>query len=558
MSSFSFRNTLMVVINRRGEAADSLLHLCREAILGGAEMIQYRDKEGNAEEVVSIGRKIAALCHQFEVPLILNDYVDLVDLVGADGVHLGQTDLAIAVARMKLGRECLIGATASTPEEAVRAEREGADYIGCGHIYPTSTKIKSTPPIGIDGLRRVVASVEIPVIAIGGIERSNLSAVLEARPAGVALSSAITAASSPRAECQLLIHLLQRYERQTLLPEVGWEGQRRLQRASVLIVGCGGLGCPALLYLASAGVGAIGVVDGDRVEPSNLPRQPLFTPVDLGANKAEIAAARVRELNPEIDCRPFSHYLTPENCDAIASGYQIIIDATDRPEPRYLISELCGRSGRAHVYGAIQGWTGHLSLFNVADERGSTTSYSQLFPLSPESAVRCAEVGVLPMIPGTIGTMMALEVVKLILGIRSRVQDHLLTVQLTSYEQRMYSLSKIHTDAPFQMVPSLSTVPTISISELASMLRSDSPPLLIDVRERSEPVEGHIGGLWMPMQELFHSPPSLSEGQRVVVYCRTGRRSLLAARFLLDRYPSVDIRSLEGDPLLLYESIPKE
>jgi sulfur-carrier protein adenylyltransferase/sulfurtransferase len=528
---------LMMIVNRQGEEVAPLLRICREAILRGADLVQYRDKGGRVEEVISIGRELAALCRRSRVPLILNDYAELVEPVGADGVHLGQSDLSISEARALLGSRSIIGATAATPEEAVRAEREGADYIGSGHVFATSTKEKLTPPIGLEGVRGVAAAVQIPVLAIGGLQFGHARQVEEVGAAGMAI-------------CSAFIDSLQRYERQAL--QIGWEGQWRLSRARVLVVGCGGLGCPLLQYLVSAGVGSIGIVDGDKVEWSNLPRQPLFTPEDVGRCKAERGAAMLRRLNPEVDIASYCEDLTEENCDRISSGYEIVVDATDRPDSRYLISALCARSGKAHVYGAVEGWRGQFSVFNLLDSEGLTTRYSSLFQSAAVRHCRCDDRGVIPMVPGWIGIAMALEVMKLILSNKSPAQDHLISVELTSYEQRMYSLPKVrpqtHTDDPFHMVPSLSTVPTIALTELAALLGSNSPPLMIDVRERSEPVEGHIGGLWVPMQELFHSPPPLTEERTVVVYCRTGKRSLLAARFLLDRYPKVDIRSLDGNP----------
>lgn len=557
MRSFRFCDSLMVIIDRKGEGAEQLLLLCEEAILGGAHLIQFRDKSGRIDEVAEIGREMADLCHRHGVPMILNDYATLVDRIGADGLHIGQSDGSIADARQRIGRGRLLGVSAATVEEAVRAEREGADYIGCGHIYPTATKAKATSPLGVEGLKRVVGAVKIPVLAIGGVTKVKIAELREAKPAGVVVCSAVRTATSARQECQLLINALQRYRRQIVLPAVGVAGQRRLAEASVLVVGCGGLGCPALQYLVGAGVGRIGMVDNDRVEASNLPRQPLFTPFDIGRNKAEVAKERLALLNPEVELAAYPEGLTENNFDRVAADYAILLDATDRPEGRYLISKRCKETGKAHVYGAIEGWKGQLSLFNVADQE-KATSYSDLFPTPPVGALRCVEMGVLGPVAGMIGTAMALETLKLILGINSPLSDHLLCIGLTDWEERLYSLSKHKTGVPFLMPLSLATVPTITLSELKARLDSPSPPLLIDVRERSEPVEGHIGGLWLPMQELFQSPPALKKGESVVVYCRSGRRSLLAAHFLLDRFPDAKIYSLDGEPILLCERTTKE
>ena len=206
----------------------------------------------------------------------------------------------------------------------------------------------------------------------------------------------------------------ERYSRHYLLDEVGVEGQRRISIAKVLVIGVGGLGCPVLQYLAAAGVGTIGLVDGDFVSLSNLQRQVLFSTDDVGKFKTDCATEKLKAINPSIKIEPQSLLITAKNAVEIISSYEIVVDCTDQIHMRYLLSDVCSLLSKPLVFGAIHKFEGQVSVFNYADG----PNYRDLYPVPPtaESVPSCNEVGVLGVLPGIIGVAQANEVLKLIVG----------------------------------------------------------------------------------------------------------------------------------------------
>lgn len=221
---------------------------------------------------------------------------------------------------------------------------------------------------------------------------------------------------------------LDRYARHIILSEVGAAGQQRLKDARVLVVGAGGLGSPALIYLAAAGVGTLGVVDDDRVEPSNLQRQILYGSGDLGRSKADAARARLLEVNPLITVEPFAERLHAENAERLVAGFDLVLDGSDNFYTRYLVNDACVRQDKPLVYGAISRFEGQLSVLHARAGAGFGPCYRCLFPEPPPPGTvpNCAEAGVLGLLPGVIGTMMAAEAVKLILGVGQPLVGRLL------------------------------------------------------------------------------------------------------------------------------------
>lgn len=206
----------------------------------------------------------------------------------------------------------------------------------------------------------------------------------------------------------------QRYARQLVLPEVGEAGQRRLQAARVLIVGAGGLGSPAALYLAGAGIGTLGLVDDDRVDRSNLHRQVLHTDARVGQSKVASAAATLAALNPSVQLRCHDLRLDDDNIDGVLADYDLVVDGCDNFPTRYRISEACLRLGKPHLYGAVQGFEGQVAVFPA----GGAPCYRCLFPEPPPEALApsCNAVGVLGVIPGIVGLLQALAALNLLLG----------------------------------------------------------------------------------------------------------------------------------------------
>ncbi|WP_370272656.1 HesA/MoeB/ThiF family protein [Pseudooceanicola nitratireducens] len=208
---------------------------------------------------------------------------------------------------------------------------------------------------------------------------------------------------------------LRRYARHIILREVGGPGQVRLKQAKVLVVGAGGLGSPALMYLAAAGVGSIGVVDDDVVDGSNLQRQVIHGDADIGRPKVQSAAERMQAINPFIEVRSYQRRLGAADVDALLAEYDLVLDGTDNFATRYLVNEACVKAGKPLISGALTQWEGQVSVFDPAH---GAPCYQCVFPETPAEglAPSCAEAGVIGPLPGVVGSIMALEAVKLLTG----------------------------------------------------------------------------------------------------------------------------------------------
>ncbi|MCC5913333.1 MAG: ThiF family adenylyltransferase [Balneolaceae bacterium] len=344
-----------------------------------------------------------------------------------------------------------------------------------------------------------------------------------------------------------------RYSRQIALPEVGAKGQKKLSQASVLVVGAGGLGCPALLALTAAGVGRIGIVDGDRVELSNLHRQMLYRESDVGRLKAEAAAERLRERNSEVEIETHPVYLSSENGMEIIGGYDIIIDGTDNFPTRYLINDASVLSGKPFVYGSIYRFEGQLSLFNHLREDGVRgPNYRDLFPEPPpaELAPDCADAGVLGVLPTMIGTMQAAETIKWIAGLDGLLDGRLLLFDALHLESRHVGLSKRDDNPLTGATPKITglidyevfcrsgsadeSIPEITPAELSEKLKRGESVRLIDVRSPEEHRAFNIGGELIPVEKLDPDSFCSEHGRPSLFYCRTGRRSGKVVQRLID------------------------
>ena len=222
-----------------------------------------------------------------------------------------------------------------------------------------------------------------------------------------------------------------RYDRQRLLPEIGEEGQQKLKSARVLIIGVGGLGSPIALYLAGAGVGTIGLVDGDVVSESNLQRQVLYTEKDLGLPKVQCAADRLRAMNSDICVHPYSEMLTEDNAKMLLSSYDIVVDGCDNFPTRHLIDTICSERSIPYIYGAIRAFEGQVSVFTYGN---SPFSYRKLFPQGQEMPQYQTEKGVIGVVPGIVGVVQASEVLKLICGFGELLVGKLWTIDLRTMQ----------------------------------------------------------------------------------------------------------------------------
>ena len=218
----------------------------------------------------------------------------------------------------------------------------------------------------------------------------------------------------------------ERYSRQLRLPQVGVDGQRRLAASRVLLVGAGGLGAPAALYLAAAGVGTLRIADDDVVERSNLQRQVLHREATIGTAKVASAAAALEALNPRVRVEAFAGRITAGNVEAMLEGVDVVLDGADNFPARYLLNDACVRLRKPMVYGAVQQFAGQAAVFDAGRRRGVAPCYCCLFPEPPLDAPNCSEAGVLGVLPGVIGLLQATEVLKLLLGIGTPLAGRLL------------------------------------------------------------------------------------------------------------------------------------
>lgn len=339
---------------------------------------------------------------------------------------------------------------------------------------------------------------------------------------------------------------LRRYARHLTLPEVGVAGQERLRAGSVLVVGTGGLGSPAALYLAAAGVGRIGLVDFDVVDVSNLQRQVLYTGADVGRPKAEAAAERLAALNPFVRYEAHVERVELANVERLVGAYDLVVDGTDNFPTRYLVHDACWFAGKPYVYGSIFRFEGQASLF--ARDRGPC--YRCLFPEPPPPGLvpSCAEAGVLGVLPGLVGSIQAAEALKGLLGVGDGLAGRLLLVDALSLRFREVALARDpacplcgeqpsqsglvqYTDVclpeseadDFEMTP----------EEAARRLAAGEPMLLLDVRREDElPLASLSGALWIPLHELGDRWRELPADRPILCVCHHGARSALATEWL--------------------------
>lgn len=330
-----------------------------------------------------------------------------------------------------------------------------------------------------------------------------------------------------------------RYSRQTVLPEIGVEGQEKLSRASVLCIGAGGLGCPALLYLTAAGIGHIGIVDFDTVDKTNLQRQVLFTMGQIGQNKAEAAKDRLKALNPDIEIEAYPFELTDKNAEELFQRYDIIIDGTDNFAAKFLVNDAAIKWGKPFIYGSILGFDGQLSVFGAS----GGPCYRCLFPEAPKGYVpNCAEAGVIGAVAGMIGTAQAMEAIKIIVGHESfqPLTGKVWTIDLRTMENRLLSLAKnlncsVCSRAANDILLQYSSPVCGFIPEVTpEQAIENKTALLIDVREREEWDAGHIeSAQHIPLSALAQGDvPDLPADCEIILHCQKGKRGQQAAQIL--------------------------
>jgi adenylyltransferase/sulfurtransferase len=348
---------------------------------------------------------------------------------------------------------------------------------------------------------------------------------------------------------------LARYARQIVLPEVGFVGQERLRQSRVLVVGAGGLGSPAALYLAAAGIGLIGLVDDDTVELSNLHRQILHGHGSLGRPKAESGVDALRALNEHVEVRAHGWRLTTRNAPDILREYDVVIDGSDNFETRYVVNDACAVLGKTWVYGSVERFSGQLSVFGFANG----PCYRCLFPEppAPGSTANCEQIGVLGAVPGVIGSMQALEALKCILAIGEPLSGRLLQIDFLTGRSHLVDCGRREDCEACGRDAGSATVDTrdgngdmrqdddVEPSILAERLNRREKLILLDIREPWEVSLAQIGNSrHIPMNELPVVLESFDPELELVVYCHHGTRSSMASEWL--RQQGLRARSLAG------------
>ncbi len=354
-----------------------------------------------------------------------------------------------------------------------------------------------------------------------------------------------------------------RYSRQTNLLEIGDIGQKKLLQSSVLCIGAGGLGAPALLYLAAAGVGRIGIIDFDCVDESNLQRQVLFSTSTVGQPKAAEAKRKLTALNPTIQIDAFDEELNAGSAACLFPLYDIILDGTDNFETKFLINDAAIKYGRPLVYGAIQGFDGQASVFGY---KGGPC-YRCLYPQKPKAQImNCAEAGVIGAVAGIVGITQALQTIQIIVDHESfhPLVGKMWMIDSRTMETRILNIPKNpecpscghKTNKDNIILQYASPVCSFTAEISVTDLQSRRGHLLIDVREQDEWDNGHINGaiLW-PLSRIANGDiPEKMRDEEVIVYCQRGTRSLQAAT-ILKEYGFADVTSLSGGYIAWLESL---
>tara|TARA_R110002111_G_scaffold171_4_gene2183 strand:+ start:3933 stop:5072 length:1140 start_codon:yes stop_codon:yes gene_type:complete len=357
---------------------------------------------------------------------------------------------------------------------------------------------------------------------------------------------------------------LARYNRHIIIPDFGIEAQKKLKKARVLVVGSGGLGSPLLLYLAAAGVGTIGIIDFDIVEDSNMHRQVLFGVDEIGFPKVEAAKKRIEGINPYITINAYNKKLTSENALELISQYDVIADGTDNFPTRYLVNDACVLSNKTNVYASIFQFEGQVSVFNHFDEGVRGPNYRDLYETPPPAGLvpSCAEGGVLGVLPGIIGSLQALEVIKVITGVGDVLSGKLYTFDALSFQAHTFKLKRKESNPLNGANPSITAlidydqfcnigneqrnIKEIDADELNALIEGEELFQLIDVREQHEFDLEDIGGELIPLGAVLDKADKIKRDRKVVIHCKMGGRSAKAIRDLEDRFAFDNLYNLKG------------
>jgi sulfur-carrier protein adenylyltransferase/sulfurtransferase len=371
---------------------------------------------------------------------------------------------------------------------------------------------------------------------------------------------------------------LVRYNRHLILSGFGPEKQLKLKAAKVLVVGAGGLGAPVLLYLSAAGIGSIGIVDGDDVEETNLQRQVIFDEGDCGTNKALAAAKHLAAKNRFCIFTPYPVRMTASNALEIMRDYDVVVDGTDNFPTRYLLNDACVLLDKPMIYGSILTYEGQVSVFNVRDNGEHTANYRDLFPTPPDpgSIPNCEQAGVLGVLPGLIGCMQANEVIKIITRIGEPLTNKLLILDSMTLEQNIFTFPDrkarnsirglvdyeefcgINQHKNKSLDPKELAMKEVTVQELKDMMDSGASFQLIDVREPHEVDICEIGGELIPQGDIPKNIDKVSKDKKVIIHCRSGSRSGNVVQWLEKNHGYTNLYNLKGGILAWAREIDPE
>lgn len=371
---------------------------------------------------------------------------------------------------------------------------------------------------------------------------------------------------------------LARYNRHIIIPGFGMEAQLKLKAARVLVIGSGGLGSPVLLYLAAAGVGTIGIVDFDVVDDSNLQRQVLFGVDAIGQPKVEAARRRLTALNPHIRINLYNTHLNSNNALDILRDYDVIADGTDNFPTRYLVNDASVLLGKPNVYASIFQFEGQVSVFNYRDAAGNPgPNYRDLYPTPPPPGLvpSCAEGGVLGVLPGIIGSLQALEVIKVITGTGEPLSGRFYIFDALNFESRTFTIRPREDNPLNGKNPTITTLidyeqfcgmraveeralKEVTVKELYDLQIKGEPFQLIDVREPHEYDIVNIGGELIPLASVSANSDRIGRDGKVIVHCKGGTRSAKAIRELEEKFGFTNLYNLKGGIIAYIDEVQPE
>jgi molybdopterin/thiamine biosynthesis adenylyltransferase/rhodanese-related sulfurtransferase len=371
---------------------------------------------------------------------------------------------------------------------------------------------------------------------------------------------------------------LARYNRHVIIPEFGEEGQKKLKAAKVLIIGSGGLGSPALLYLTAAGIGTIGIVDFDVVDDSNLQRQVIFDIREIGKPKVEAAKRRLEALNPHTRFILHNTHINSGNALDIIKDYDVVADGTDNFPTRYLVNDATLLLDKPNVYGSVFQFEGQVSVFNYVNKKGERgPNYRDLYPTPPPPGLvpSCAEGGVLGVLPGIIGSLQALEVIKVITGIGEPLSGRFFTFDALNFENRTFNIKRrddnpvngknptIHELIDYEQFCGMRAIEEKPVKEITARDLYDwqvkgKKFKLIDVREPSEFKIVQIGGTLIPLSTISEHADQIPNDMDVVVLCKSGVRSTKAIKALEEKFAFNNLYNLKGGILAYIDQVQPE